>query len=77
MQLSHKKMAPALKENNGTIGKKARDGSMKKSFEANVLKSAKRKYAGASVGKSKATSTSHNSTKEKDHALQRAKEFKT
>jgi hypothetical protein len=37
---------------------------MKKLFEANVLKSDKRKCAGPSVGKSKATSTSHSNTKD-------------
>uniref|UniRef100_A0A0E0F391 TF-B3 domain-containing protein n=1 Tax=Oryza meridionalis TaxID=40149 RepID=A0A0E0F391_9ORYZ len=70
--ITTEKMAPALKENNGITGKRTRDVDylmedrvvvFKKSSEANVCESSRRKRAGASAGKSKVTSTSHNSTR--------------
>ncbi|XP_040385111.1 B3 domain-containing protein Os11g0197600-like isoform X2 [Oryza brachyantha] len=72
--ITSEKMAPLPKDNNRTAGKIAIDVDchmedrvlLKKSNEANVSGSAKRKRSRASLGKSKATSISHNSTKDED-----------
>uniref|UniRef100_A0A0D9XQ23 TF-B3 domain-containing protein n=1 Tax=Leersia perrieri TaxID=77586 RepID=A0A0D9XQ23_9ORYZ len=67
---NEERMAPPLKESNINTGKRIIDADslmedrapLKKSSDANVAGSSKRKR-GASVGKSKASPTSHNSTK--------------
>ncbi|KAL5204187.1 hypothetical protein ABZP36_009058 [Zizania latifolia] len=72
--VTSKKMTSPAKESNRTTRKRTRDTdvvnrSLLKTSESNILESAKRKHARASVGTSKAASTSHNSTEDSSDSM--------